>query len=300
MRVIPPIKAIIYFEAAARLQSFKLAAEELYVTPGAVSHQINTLENFIEQKLFHRHNRSISLTNAGQRYYSRTSLILNDLEQATTDLGVASKSQKLTIAVPPTLLNKWLLPHLDITALSQQGLSIHFIEALDALDFNKANIDLAIYYGLEPPNEKNEHLFQECMVAVCRPDYLPSGTDRLAIETLHNITLIETTNRLMQWDLILHHFKIKPLADQSKLFFDNSMQTIEAARHGFGIAFVNRLFVQPLLDNGELIEVFDIEKLTVKKPSYYLVCPQDKCNTPAVSILYRVIVDLTKQHINRH
>ncbi len=215
MRVIPPIKAIVYFEAAARLQSFKLAAEELYVTPGAVSHQINTLEEFIDQKLFQRHNRSITLTNAGLRYFSRTSIILNELEQATADLGMASKNKKLSIAIPPTLLNKWLLPLINMRHLSQQGISLNFIDTLETLDFNKDNIDITIRYGLEAPEHVEfDKLFEEEMIAVCAPNYLPHVVTTITLQILQEVSLIETTNRLIQWDLVLHNLKIKPAIDQ--------------------------------------------------------------------------------------
>ncbi|KJF83625.1 LysR family transcriptional regulator [Photobacterium angustum] len=294
MRVIPPIKAIIYFEAAARLQSFKLAAEELCVTPSAVSHQINTLEDFIEQKLFQRHNRSIILTNAGLRYFSRTTIILNELEQATTDLGI-SKNQKLTIAIPPTLLNKWLLPLINIRQLSQQGISLNFIDTLETLDFGKENIDIAIRYGLEPP-EHHEYdvLFKEKMVAVCTPDYIPSSKVKLTEQLLSEITLIETTNRLIQWDLVLHNMKIKPNKNQSKVFFQNSIQAIEAACNGLGIAFVNRILVQKQLNEGTLVERLNIVYINDKMPTYYLVCPQENKNNPSTALLYDSMLQLSK------
>lgn len=295
MRVIPPIKAIIYFEAAARLQSFKLAAEELCVTPGAVSHQISTLEDFIEQKLFQRHNRSITLTNAGLRYFSRTTIILNELEQATTDLGISQKNQKLTVAIPPALLNKWLLPLINIQQLSHKGISLNFIDTLETLDFGKENIDIAVRYGLEPPEHlEYDVLFKEKMVAVCVPDYVPSSTMKLTKQILSEITLIETTNRLIQWDLVLHNMKIKPNKNQSKVFFQNSIQAIEAACNGLGIAFVNRILVQKQLNNGTLVERFNITYINDKMPTYYLVCPQENKNNPSIALLYNAILQLSK------
>ncbi|KPA51287.1 LysR family transcriptional regulator [Photobacterium leiognathi subsp. mandapamensis] len=293
MRVIPPIKAIVYFEAAARLQSFKLAAEELCVTPGAVSHQINTLEEFIEQKLFQRHNRSITLTNAGQRYFSRTSIILNELEQATADLGMASKNQKLTVAIPPALLNKWLLPLINLQQLSQQGISLNFVDTLETLDFHKDSIDMAIRYGLEPPEHvEYDKLFEEEMIAVCAPNYLPPVITTLTPQILQEVTLIETTNRLIQWDLVLHNLKIKPIINQNKVFFQNSIQAIEAACNGLGIAYVNKILVQKPLNEGKLIKAFTIPDQGDKRPTYYLVCPKEHKKDLATSLLYAAILDL--------
>ncbi|OBU17988.1 LysR family transcriptional regulator [Photobacterium aquimaris] len=290
MRSLPPLKGIIYFEASARLQSFKLAAEELFVTPGAVSHQIQTLEEFIGQKLFIRQHRGIKLTNAGIRYFNRVSLILKDLDQATTDVGFVTKTQKLIVSIPPTLLNKWLLPRLNYTYLTDNAIAIVFIDTIETLDLNKENIDLSIRYCIEAPVEKYHRLlFQEQMIAVCSPNYINKPLDDLADERLASCTLIETTNRLIQWDLVLANNNIKPYSNQSKIYFQNSMHTIEAAIQGIGIAFVNRLFVESYLDQGVLIEAIDMTVMQEKVPGYYLVSNYEKMQNPATQLLYKEI-----------
>lgn len=290
MRSLPPLKGIIYFEASARLQSFKLAAEELFVTPGAVSHQIQTLEEFIGQKLFTRQHRGIKLTNAGIRYFNRISLILKDLDQATTDIGFVTKTQKLIVSIPPTLLNKWLLPRLNYTYLTDNAIAIVFIDTIETLDLNKENIDISIRYCIEAPTEKyHQLLFQEHMIAVCAPNYINKPLDDLADEKLASCTLIETTNRLIQWDLVLANNNIKPNSNQSKIYFQNSMHTIEAAIQGIGIAFVNRLFVESYLDQGLLIEAIDMTVMQEKVPGYYLVSNYEKMQNPATQLLYKEI-----------
>ncbi|SMY16499.1 LysR family transcriptional regulator [Photobacterium aquimaris] len=290
MRSLPPLKGIIYFEASARLQSFKLAAGELFVTPGAVSHQIQTLEEFIGQKLFIRQHRGIKLTNAGIRYFNRISLILKDLDQATTDIGFVTKTQKLIVSIPPTLLNKWLLPRLNYSYLTDNSIAIVFIDTIETLDLNKENIDLSIRYCIEAPKEKYYRLlFQEQMIAVCAPNYISKPLDDLADERLASCTLIETTNRLIQWDLVLANNNIKPYSNQSKIYFQNSMHTIEAAIQGIGIAFVNRLFVESYLDQGVLIEAINMTVMQEKVPGYYLVSNYEKMQNPATQLLYKEI-----------
>ncbi len=290
MRSLPPLKGIIYFEASARLQSFKLAAEELFVTPGAVSHQIQTLEEFIGQKLFIRQHRGIKLTNAGIRYFNRISLILKDLDQATTDIGFVTKTQKLIVSIPPTLLNKWLLPRLNYSYLTDNSIAIVFIDTIEILDLNKENIDLSIRYCIDVPKEKYHRLlFQEQMIAVCAPNYINKPLDDLADERLASCTLIETTNRLIQWDLVLANNNIKPYSNQSKIYFQNSMHTIEAAIQGIGIAFVNRLFVESYLDQGVLIEAINMTVIQEKVPGYYLVSNYEKMQNPATQLLYKEI-----------
>lgn len=290
MRSLPPLKGIIYFEASARLHSFKLAAEELFVTPGAVSHQIQTLEAFIGQKLFIRQHRGIKLTNAGVRYFNRIGLILKDLDQATTDIGFVTKKQKITIAIPPTLLNKWLLPRIDYAYLSENDISVVFIDTIEMLDLNKENIDISIRYSIEKPNEKYcRLLFQEQMIAVCAPDYTDKPLSYLSAELLSTSTLIETTNRLIQWDLILANNNIKLDPNQSKIYFQNSMHAIEAAIQRIGVAFINRIFVESYLKQGILIEAIDMGVMQDNIPSYYLVSNYEKMQNPATQLLYQEI-----------
>ncbi|MEC6824642.1 LysR family transcriptional regulator [Photobacterium piscicola] len=290
MRSLPPLKGIIYFEASARLQSFKLAAEELCVTPGAVSHQIQTLEEFIGQKLFMRQHRGIKLTNAGVRYFNRIGLILKDLDHATTDIGFMTKTQKVTISIPPTLLNKWLLPRINYTYLSENDISVVFIDTIEMLDLNKENIDISIRYSIEKPSEKYcQLLFKEEMIAVCAPDYIDNPLTYLSAELLSTSTLIETTNRLIQWDLILVNNDIKLQPNQSKIYFQNSMHAIEAAVQGLGIAFINRAFVESHLNLGTLIEAIDLRVMQDNIPSYYLVSNYEKMQNPATQLLYQEI-----------
>lgn len=293
MRMIPPIKAVIYFEAAARLQSFKLAAEELCVTPGAVSHQINTLEDFIGQKLFIRQNRAIKLSNSGLRYYERTFSILNDLEVATADLGRYTKNNQLKIAIPPTLLNKWLLPKLDFSHIERQGIEVTFVDTLDHLDFAKDNIDISIRYGFEAPEGfHSEHLFSEEMIVVCAPDYMSEQYNYLSPSFLESSTLIYTTNRLVQWDVLLHHYKLKPSNGQHKLVFQNSIQAIDAAVLGLGVAFVNRILVDPLIKNGKLVEAIQVDIHTEKVPSYFLVSRHENMQHDYVRSFYHYLQQL--------
>ncbi len=290
MRSFPPLKGIIYFEACARLQSFKLAAEELFVTPGAVSHQILALEGFIGQKLFIRQHRGIKLTNAGIRYFNRVAIILKDLEQATTDIGFVTKTQKIMVSIPPTLLNKWLLPLINYTYLSENGIAVVFIDTIEMLDLNKENIDISIRYCIDRPSEKYcQLLFKEKMIAVCAPSYIDKPLIELSAELLATSTLIETTNRLIQWDLILSHNNVKPHPNQSKVYFQNSMHAIEAAIQGIGIAFINRIFVESYLQDGTLIEAIDMGDMQGKIPGYYLVSNYEKMQNPATQLLYQEI-----------
>ena len=217
-------------------------------------------------------------------------MILNDLQQATTDIGFVTKAQKITIAIPPTLLNKWLLPRMNFTHLIKNDISVVFVDTIEKLDLNKEKIDIAIRYSLGKPNEKYcRLLFQEQMIAVCAPDYIDHPLMTLSNELLATSTLIETTNRLIQWDLILTNNNIKLNPNQSKVYFQNSIHAIEAAIQGVGIAFINRIFIASYLQQGTLIEAVDMSFIQDKIPSYYLVSNDENMQKPATQFLYQEI-----------
>lgn len=299
MRAIPPIKSILYFEAAARLQSFKLAAIELNVTPGAISHQISKLEDFIGKKLFERGSRQIKLTHCGLRYYSRVSIILQSIEEATTDLGIEGKKPKMKIAVPPSLLKNWLLPHLGETSIKELNRSIEFIDTLDYLDLTKCDLDLAIRYGYDSwENMYSVYLFHEEMIPVCRPNYLKMKYPTFNQELIDNYTLIYTNNRLVQWDIVMQYFALERKSGHSKLTFQNSIQAIEAAIQGAGIAYVNRILVSKELSNGRLVQPFSIVMPESKTPAYYLVSTYEHMQDESTSQLYQAIVSFSKSTPN--
>lgn len=292
MRIIPPIKSIIYFEAAARLQSFKLAAIELCVTPGAISHQINTLEQFVGQKLFERKARQTTLTNCGLRYYSRVSVILNDMEQATTDLGVKGNAPTVKIAVPPSLLKNWLLPKLSLNTVTRNNINLEFIDTLDYLDFSKCDLDIAIRYGYDQwQGLYASYMFHEKMIAVCAPSRFQHRDISLKQALAESHPLIYTTNRLVQWDLVLSQLN-HISTTHPKLVFQNSIQAIEAAIQNLGIAYVNRILVEKYLETGLLIEAFPLELPSHKSPAYYLVSTHEQLQQPHTAQIYQQIMSL--------
>ncbi|MCG9966005.1 LysR family transcriptional regulator [Shewanella cutis] len=295
MRVIPPIKSIIYFEAAARLQSFKLAAIELNVTSGAISQQIITLESFIGKKLFERGCRQIKLTNCGLRYFSRVSLIIQDIEEATTDLGIANVRPKVKIAVPPSLLKNWLLPRIIDSSLIGLNRNIEFIDTLDYLDFSKCDLDLAIRYGYDSwDNMHSKYMFHEDMIAVCSPVYCKDKNFNLDQNFFDLNTMIYTNNRLVQWDIVMQNFGFQRKSNHNKLFFQNSIQAIEAAIQGAGIAYVNRILVAEELSNGRLVQPLNIYMPEHRSPAYHLVSTHKHMRDESTFKIYHAILAFSK------
>ncbi len=112
IRRLPPLNALRSFESAARLGSFNQAAEELFVTPSAVSHQVKSLEEFLGLKLFRREKRQVYITIAGEKYLVAVQHALDELDSATRRLMSAPNTSAVTFEAPPAFLNRWLMPRI--------------------------------------------------------------------------------------------------------------------------------------------------------------------------------------------
>ena len=146
-RRLPPLNALKAFEAAARHLSFTKAAEELFVTQAAISHQIKTLEEFLGLKLFWRRNRSLLLTEEGQSYFQDIRSIFNSVSEATERLIARSAKGTLTVTMQPSFAIQWLIPRLMQFTELHPDIDVR-IKAVDLDDGTLVDdVDIAIYYG---------------------------------------------------------------------------------------------------------------------------------------------------------
>ena len=169
-RRLPPLNSLKAFEAAARHLSFTRAAEELFVTQAAVSHQIKALEEFLSIKLFLRKNRSLLLTEEGQSYYLDLKDIFIGLQDATERLLARGAKGAITVAMPPSFASQWLVPR--INKFSQQNPDIDVkIKAVDFDDgFLTDDVDIAIYYGRGKwSGVEADRLNTEYLTPMCSP-----------------------------------------------------------------------------------------------------------------------------------
>ena len=146
-RQLPPLNALKAFEAAARHLSFTKAAEELFVTQAAISHQIKTLEEYLGLKLFRRRTRSLSLTEDGQGYYQEIRSIFSAICDATERLMARNAKGTLTITMPPGFAIQWMVPRLMQFSQLHPEIDVR-IKAVDQDEGTLIDdVDLAIYYG---------------------------------------------------------------------------------------------------------------------------------------------------------
>lgn len=270
MRKLPPLNALKAFEAAARHLSFTRAADELYVTQAAVSHQVKALEEFLGVQLFLRRNRSLLLTPEGQAYFLELKEIFDHIVQATDRVRFASQRGSLTISLPPSFAILWFVPRLSRFRESCPDIDVR-IRAVDEVDGSLTDdVDVAIYYGAGKwPGLKAYKLHNEFLIPVCSPLLLTGTKPLREPRDLLNHTLLhdETRNAWKDWFKLVGIDKDK--GDNGPIFSHSNL-ALKAAVHGQGIALANNVLVKPEIDAGHLIQIFP-EALPRQK-SFYLVC----------------------------
>lgn len=281
-RRLPPLNSLKVFEAAARHLSFTRAAEELFVTQAAVSHQIKALEEFLGLKLFRRRNRSLLLTEEGQSYFLDIKDIFSAISDATDKVLERGAKGALTISLPPSFAIQWLVPRLADFNEQHPDVDVR-IKAVDLDEGSLTeDVDVAIYYGRGNwPGLRADKLYQEFLLPVCSPMLLmgPKPLRTLADLKLH--TLLHDTSR-KEWKNYVRQYDIEGTNVNQGPIFSHSTMVLQAAAHGQGIALGNNVLAQPELDAGRLVCPFD--EVLMSKNAFYVVCQERQAETGRIQI----------------
>ncbi len=247
---LPPLNALRAFVAAARHVSFRLAAEELCVTPGAVSRQIRALETHLGLDLFDRSRRQVALTPAGARYFTRIAGLFAQMEDATEDVRGGGGPGGVRVDCIPTFAMHWLLPRLPDFRSGWPQVEVTLTTATGPVDRGRSfdyaiRRDVAHFAGLPPVP-----LMEEVSAPVCRPG--PDEPGGAAALAAHTIITIRARPDL--WPAWCAAQGLDPGAFPRRLEVDHTFFAIQAAEEGLGLAVVPRLFVERPLAAGRLAE----------------------------------------------
>lgn len=276
-RALLPLNALRAFEAAAKHLSFKKAADELNVTPAAISQQIRTLEEYLDVRLFRRSNRGLILTERAQLSLSPLREGFEKLDIAVEMIRDTGQSDTLRVSVSPSLASKWLVPRLDRFYEQNPSVIVKINASMGLTDFKDGEADLALRYG--GGNYAGLHvspLLKETIIAVCSPTLLPdSGT--LSPEDIAGLTVIHDDSALEDessptWTMWQKAAGIAVAGGQRALHFNQTSLAIEAAVAGKGIALTKSSIAEGDLKAGRLVRLFDAE-LPVNF-AHYIVCPK--------------------------
>lgn len=300
-RRLPPLNGLRAFEASARYLSFTKAAEELHVTPAAVSQQVKSLEDYFGVQLFRRLTRALLLTDAGQQVLPVLQEGFDLLAQADQMLRSQEDQKILTVSVAPSFGAKWLVPRLDRFRRAYPDYDIR-IDATDTkADFKRDNIDVALRYGRgDYPGLVSECLLEESVTPVCSPALLKGAHPLINLEDLQHHTLLHVdwkmeSDAAPNWRMWLRASGVETNeADRGPRFSMESM-AVQAAIEGQGVVLSSHALVSDDLAKGRLIQPFCVQTNQQTQFSYYLVYPEAHLQRPKV-VAFKNWVTLEIEH----
>jgi len=278
---LPPVHALSAFEAAARHHSFALAADELCITPSALSHRIRLLEDFVGERLFSREGRTVALSEFGHRYLEVVRSALRTLTEFPLPQRNAQVQPRVKITAPPTFARQLLIPHLHEFAGRHPEIVVEIFLSVPLYDLSLTESDLEVRFGAgKYPNTTTEKLFEEPTFAVASPAYLKQVGPLKQPADLRKASLLRSA--LEPWQPWFQAAGLDWPEPSSGLRADDLGLLLELVRHGHGVGLTRKHFAQQMIAQGEVVQLFDIS-LTSPPHAYYLVYQQKPQERPEVT-----------------
>jgi LysR family transcriptional regulator, glycine cleavage system transcriptional activator len=281
---LPPLSSLRSFEAVARQLSFSKAAEELNVTPGAISQQIRALEELLGARLFDRTKRSVALTRVATRMLPDIQAGLGLLSRACSNRSAPLGERTLTISVTPSFASKWLLPRLASFYDQHPDIDLRISATVELADFKRDEIDLAIRLGHgRYPGLHAEPLFAEGLTPLCSPKIL-KGKGRLKTpDDLRKHRMIHDTSIPGQgehsaWDKWLAWAGAKHISARRGVRFTLAELAMQAAIDGAGILLGRLVLAEGDVAAGRLVHPF--KTVLPLDVSYFLVRSEEAAPRP--------------------
>ncbi len=271
MSRLPPLNALKAFEAAGRHLNFRLAAEEIGVTHGAIAQHVRALEAQMAVKLFRRLPRGLELTDEGRKYLAPVRRAFEMIAEATDILR--PQQTKLIISATPSFATKWLVPRLGRFTERHPEIDVSVDAGTGLANFQADGVDIAVRQGIPPfgPGLVADPLFPQELFAVCSPRLL-SGKHPLRTpdDIVHHVLLHDAHGL---WPLFLEEvFAGKPKPQVRTMSFNQSSLAVDAAVAGQGIALVGNPLVNQELADGRLCRPF--EHSITGTPGFFVVTPR--------------------------
>lgn len=281
--ILPPLNALRAFEVAARHLSFRKAAEELHVTPAAISQQIRLLEDRLDCRLFHRLTRSISLTKEGVRLAPAITEAFGHITVAVAELRRGVAGGPLTVSVLPSFAVKWLIPRLARFRERHPEIDVRIAAEDRISDFVTDDVDIAVRFGSGnyPGFYSNGFLTDE-VFPVCSPALLPDARRLQSLEELVRLPLLHdrVTGTGEDWTSWLGNNGFQGRVPPGGMTFSQQDMVLQAAIASQGVALTRTHLVIDDLEAGRLVR--PVPHAVQAESAYYLVCPQVALEMPKV------------------
>jgi LysR family glycine cleavage system transcriptional activator len=289
-RRLPPLNALRAFEASARHLSFTKAADELAVTPAAVSHQVKALEDLLGVTLFRRTKRALLLTDEAQAVLPGIREGFERLLGAVEQLGTVGRSGVLTVSLAPSFAVKWLLPRLDRFQAAHPEIDVRVAASMELVDFGVGDVDLAIRYGAGTyPDLVVGRLVGDTVYPVCSPALLKgpnalTAPDRLRHHVLLHDDSPDGDETCPNWLMWLKAAGVSGIEAARGPRFNQSSLVLEAAILGRGVALAKSTLADADVAAGRLVRPFDVS--VPVNFAYYVVYPETKAALPKVRLFH--------------
>jgi LysR family glycine cleavage system transcriptional activator len=283
-QLLPPLNALRAFEAIARHLSFAKAADELHVTPAALSHQIRALEDQLELTLFHRRTRAIELTEAGRLIYPGLQSGFETVRNAMRQLERTRERNVLVISATPGLVAKWLMPRLWRFLQTHPEIDARVSATLKLADFEADGVDAAIRLskGLNPALHM-EKLFDDSMLPVCAPALIEQGLESpadLARFPLIHYDFATSQHAPPTWADWFAAARLDGIDATRGLRVNVADHALDAAVAGAGVSLSHKLIASDDVHAGRLVTPFGPELPLAS--TYHFVCPKGHETRPNV------------------
>lgn len=278
---LPPLTTLAAFEAAARHLSFKNAAEELSVTPGAVSHQIKALEGYLEAPLFQRKHRSVDLTDDGKALYEALSTSFARISKTLSTIRDRSLGGKVTVGSTTAVAALWLSPSVIRFWRDAPEISVDQISQ-DRPFRDRPDLDFFIRYGRDSDvNLDHTPLYRDNLIPVGSPE-LAERLNRTGLKDIAAQRLIHLDSEDNSWTTWPDWFRELGYEERltSEARVNSYSVALQLARKGAGLVLGWQRLIQPMLQSGKLVPIGS-HYLTAPNQFYLVGRPDDELSENA-------------------
>lgn len=282
LRRLPSLNALKAFEAAARHESFTRAAEELFVTQGAVSHQVKALELELGFKLFNRERQRLVITDAGREYLNVIRDAFDRISLGTARLTQRQNSGVLTVSTSPDFAAKWLVHRLGRFADMHPEIDLRVSATMHHVDFAREDVDMAVRHGTGNASWSGldgVRLTSETLFPVCSPHLLGERNRSRKASSVLTLPLLHLDDHA-GWTRWFAVAKVQPAKSMQGLVMNRASMVIDAAVNGQGIALARTTLAAWDLINKRLVAPF-AETLPLSS-AYWIVAPQATAELPKI------------------
>ncbi|TYB84547.1 LysR substrate-binding domain-containing protein [Oceaniovalibus sp. ACAM 378] len=285
---VPNLAALRAFEAVVRHEGLAGAAQELSVTPSAISHRLRQLEQDLGIELFRMNGRRLSLTPAGQELVYPLTQGFDTILRAVARARQVESNRPLVISMLHNIAVNWFLPRLPRFTALHPEIDVQLLLTSEFLDFSQDTADMAIRYCPTPwPDVYNELLIEDQLTPLCSPELLERHGPFNSPAMLAELPLIASSTRLTDdWHMWLRKVGLDNLrSHRRRVIVDSTHLAMQAAANGLGVAIAGLALAEPMLSRRTLIAPFT--ETVAERGKYYIVCPPNSHNRDKIREMRR-------------